>query len=776
MVAQPRAPRPEPAKDTGLPLSVSIRSRLLLLVLSILIPGLIGLVYIIASIYEAEREANTRTLRDTARALSMVVELELRQRAAVAQALSGSRWLDDGTNMQPEHLERFEGLAHRALSDFDGWIELRAPGGVLLDTRRRQAAPATPAPQDLNDAVELADMRIIEPLRIGASPEQAYAAVVEPVRREGRTLLNLVIAIRPAELQRIIDGQKLPAGWIGAVLDNRRRIVARQPGGETFIGREVTDDLRYRLAAQSEGLFQSVSLDGQPAVGYFSTAAQGWTYISAMPREQFSGLLPRSVLQVTLGALGLLGVAVGGAFWVSRRIVLPVNALKTAAAQVHAGQALAYRPTGIVECDEVASALARAAETIQRARIDLELQVAQAVERTRMAEQRASHGRRVEALGRLTGGVAHDVNNLLGVVSNSAHLIERHAAAPELELPLSSIRRAVDVGSHLTQHLLRFAGRRPVQPRLIELGPYLHEVQQMMSSMLGQRITVSASAAAGTHAVRVDADELELALINLALNARDAMPKGGGLRLHARNATADEIEGLAGEPSTDFVLITVADDGSGIEPAVAARAFEPFFTTKPVGKGTGLGLSQVLGFCVQAGGTARLAGTPGLGTTASLLLPAAPRGGTVRREPASTDPAAAAALAGARVLLIEDNEELARITAALLQAHGLQVQRAAHAAEALQRLSPPHDFELVLSDVIMPGEMDGVMLARRLQQEQPKLPVVLVSGYSDVAAQAADFKLLRKPCTEDQLLQALAQAIGPRRSPGHAQRATTGRR
>jgi signal transduction histidine kinase/ActR/RegA family two-component response regulator len=745
-------------------MSVSIRSRLLLLVLAVLLPGLVGLSFFIGSTYEAEREANTRTLRDTARALSMVIDLELRNRSAVAQVLASSRWLDTAPNLSLEHTERFKQLVRRSLPDAEGWVELRAPDGILVDTRSEGVRRATRAAPDADDQAELEDQRFVEPLRIGASPDQAHAAVVEPVRREGRTLLNLAITIRPSELQRIIDAQRLPQGWIGTVLDSQARVVARHPGGDALIGREATADMRAHLAARSEGLFESVSLEGWLTTGFFSTTAQGWTYVVAMPREQFAGRLPRSVLQVALGALLLLALAVAGALWVSRGIVKPVQALKTAAAQVHAGQAVSYRPTGIVEYDEVASALARATETIQRGRIDLELQVAKAVERTRLAEQRVSHVQRIEALGRLTGGVAHDFNNLLGVVSNSAHLLERHPAAQELELALGGIRRAVAVGSQLTQHLLRFAGRRPVQSRPIELGPYLNEVKELMLSVLGQRITVTASAAPDTHPVHVDSGELELALVNLALNARDAMPSGGELRLRARNATLEETEGLAGYPQRDYVLITVGDDGHGIEPAVASRVFEPFFTTKPVGKGTGLGLSQVMGFCVQAGGSARLASTPGLGTTVSLLLPATRRGsGAQKREREPTQAPAKALLTGARLLLVEDNDALAQVTAALLQAHGMQVRRAAHAAEALQHLALPHDVDVVLSDVIMPGEIDGLMLARQLRRQQPALPVVLVSGYSETAAQALDFKVLRKPCTEDELLQALVEALAATR-------------
>ena len=760
-------------------MSVSIRARLLMLVLAALLPALLGLGYFVGATYDAEREANRRSLRDTARALAMVVEIELRQRASIAQVLAGSRWLDAAPQLDAQDLQRFEQQARRALRGLDGWIELRTREGVVLDTRDASGLPAGPARATAADgaaaaavpavaAIELAQRRHVQPLRPGADAAHAYAALVEPVQRDGRTVANLALTILPAELQRIIDAQQLPPGWVGAVLDNHGRVVASHPGGQALIGFAATAPPRAQQGTLGEGLFESVSMQGQPSIGYFSSTAQGWTYLSAMPRAQYDGLLQRSVLQAAIGAIGLLALATIGALAVARRIAAPVHALHGAATQLQAGQAVAMRASGIVEVDAVGAALARAATTIGSARAELEQQVEQAVQRTRQTERLASQGQRAEALGRLTGGVAHDLNNLLGVVSNSAHLIERHPAAADLQLPLAGIQRAVAVGVQLTQHLLRFAGQRPLLPRPIELGAFLIEVQQLLHTVLGQRIVVTTQVAAHTRAVRVDGGELELALINLALNARDAMPGGGELRLRARNATSDDTAGLAGHPTKPYVLITVGDDGAGIEAAVAARAFEPFFTTKPVGKGSGLGLSQVLGFCVQAGGTARLDSTPGLGTTVSLLLPAsngvpaathAAHAADTPASDAATTAAAAAALVDARVLLVEDNVELAQLTVALLRANGLQPRHVNDAAQALQLLALPHAFDLVLSDVVMPGELDGIALAQRLRREQPGLPVVLLSGYNDSAARAAEFTVLRKPCSESDLLRALAHAL-----------------
>jgi CheY-like chemotaxis protein len=361
--------------------------------------------------------------------------------------------------------------------------------------------------------------------------------------------------------------------------------------------------------------------------------------------------------------------------------------------------------------------------------------------------------------------VAHDFNNLLGVISNSAHLIQRHPAAAELQAPLATTLRAVAVGSQLTQHLLRFSGRRPVRPQKLTLTDFLPEVQKLLSSVLGRHIKIIVHVAPDAEPVRVDGGELELALINLALNARDAMPSGGELRLRARNAEARDTEGLAEVEQRRYVLITVSDDGVGIAPELAKRVFEPFFTTKEVGKGTGLGLSQVHGFCVQAGGAARLDSTPGLGTTVSLLLPA-DEGRADPRAAESRNETAAPLIAGAHVLLIEDNDELGRVTAALLQSYGAIVHWAVDAAQALRQLDEQPPVDIVLSDVVMPGGMDGLTLARQLRRERPGLPVVLISGYSQAAVDATDLVVLRKPCAAEDLLRALRDALATRAQPG----------
>ncbi len=729
---------------------VSIRSRLLLLVLSVLLPALLAALWLIVRTYGSERELQQTSLRDVTRALSMVVDAELRQRAAIARVLAGSPLLDDGPHISAQQLALFEQQARQALRGLDGAVELRSADAVLLDTNSPPGrAPDRPATME-----PLTESPAVVPLHADAA-HGARAGLAYPVERQGRTLLNVTVTILPKELQHIVDAQRLPPDWTAAVLDARSAVVAMHPANADRTGQPATPVLQRHLQQQPEGLFETTTARGSAVSGYFSTSAQGWTYVTAMPRPPLASYVPLAVQQVVGAVILLLLLAVAGALAVSRRIVGPVLTLKRVAALMQSGARVARQPTGIAECDEVADALADASETLVNARADLQRQVEHAVARTRAAEQRASQSQRVEALGRLTGGVAHDFNNLLGVIGNSAHLIQRHADDPALQAPLAATLRAVEMGSRLTQHLLRFAGRQPVHPRVLMLRDFVLDLQELLGAVLGSRIQLVVSVAPDTAAVQVDTSEFELALINLALNARDAMPLRGHLWLSARNASADEIDGLA---PGDYVLVAVTDDGIGMTQDLAERVFEPFFSTKPTGHGTGLGLAQVHGFCTQAGGGARLATTPGLGTTVSLLLPRF-RGGAETADAPGTNAALPAPLRH-RVLLVEDHEDLGDVTAALLTSLGATVTRVRSAEQALAALERRGArFDVVLSDVVMPGSMDGLALARRLRARSPPMPVVLISGFSSALAGVDDIPVLRKPCSPRTLSDAITQAL-----------------
>jgi two-component system NtrC family sensor kinase len=383
------------------------------------------------------------------------------------------------------------------------------------------------------------------------------------------------------------------------------------------------------------------------------------------------------------------------------------------------------------------------------------------VEQRIRAEEALRQAQKLEALGQITGGVAHDFNNLLMVIGNNAHLARRLLPGAEASPQLAAIHRAIASGSKLTRQLLSFAGRQPLQPTVIELAQALPELLELVRTAVGSAIVVTASVQPDAGAVEVDRAELELALINLALNARDAMPAGGQLGITAGRARPDESP-QRGDAAC--VALAVSDTGEGIAPEVAARVFEPFFTTKGPGRGTGLGLAQVYGFATQAGGSVRLDSAPGKGTTVTIYLPVS------GRAPSATPSAAVSALPAlaGRVLLVEDNAEIARATAPLIEALGCETVLVASGDEALDLIArDARGFDAVLSDVVMPGATNGLALAQALRRLRPRLPVVLMTGYAAEvdSARSEGFEVLPKPCGPEAIAGVLSRVLQPRRSP-----------
>ncbi|HEY2480970.1 MAG TPA: MASE1 domain-containing protein, partial [Caulobacteraceae bacterium] len=374
------------------------------------------------------------------------------------------------------------------------------------------------------------------------------------------------------------------------------------------------------------------------------------------------------------------------------------------------------------------------------------------LDRTR---EQLAQAQKLEALGRLTGGIAHDFNNLLMIIGGQADLLEGRLSEPRQLRATEAIRRAVERGASLTRRLLGFARRQTLTPEAIELPSRLTAMQEILRSSVGETVKVELDLGEAIWPVEVDLAELEMALINLAMNARDAMPDGGRLRISARNLAGQE-GGLSG----DFVEISLADTGVGMTPEVLEKAFDPFFSTKSELQGTGLGLSQVHGFATQSGGEVSAESQPGEGCTVTLRLPRAagpaPAPLALVQRPAEASPPA-----GGSVLLVEDNPNVAETTAALLEALGYRVVHEANATDALDRLDAGERIDVVLSDVVMPGPLNGAGLARRLRD---RLPVVLVTGYSDDAADAdrAAVALLHKPFDAKSLASALAGALAGR--------------
>ncbi|WP_238180132.1 PAS domain-containing protein [Methylobacterium haplocladii] len=390
----------------------------------------------------------------------------------------------------------------------------------------------------------------------------------------------------------------------------------------------------------------------------------------------------------------------------------------------------------------------------------LEERVEERTARLVEAEAALRQSQKLEAVGQLTGGVAHDFNNLLTIIRSSIDFLRKPDLPEERRKRyMDAVSDTVERATKLTGQLLAFARRQALKPEVFEVGARLKSVADMLDTVTGARIRVSTQLPERPCYVLADLSQFETALINMAVNARDAMNGEGRLILKlARLDGLPPIRGHGGSKAP-FAAISLEDTGVGIAPERIGRIFEPFYTTKEVGKGTGLGLSQVFGFAKQSGGDVGVQSTPGRGTTFTLYLPEIEGGSEQQRQKETEDLASDGA--GRRVLVVEDNIEVGRFATQILQDLGYETEWAANAEEALDKLGADGaEFDVVFSDVVMPG-MGGVAFAKLVRERLPELPVVLASGYSDVLAQGGggEFELLHKPYAAVQLGRTLNQVI-----------------
>jgi two-component system, cell cycle sensor histidine kinase and response regulator CckA len=403
------------------------------------------------------------------------------------------------------------------------------------------------------------------------------------------------------------------------------------------------------------------------------------------------------------------------------------------------------------------------------------------------SQERLAQAQRLESLGQLAGGVAHDFNNLLAVILNYAEFAaEELAAATESDWAgrsesahddLEQISRAGERAASLTRQLLAFARREVVQPQVLDLDTVITAVEEMLRRTLGEHVELAISLAGGLHPVLADPGRLEQVLVNLAVNARDAMPGGGKLTVKTANLTTDEAAQLSykGMPAADYVRIDITDTGTGIPPEIVDKIFEPFFSTKEVGKGTGLGLSTVYGIVKQTGGFVYVDSEAGKGTSFHIFFPRHRPELEVQPEPQAANGAAKGAAAEppkpradltgqGTILLVEDEDGLRSLNARGLRSRGYSVIEASNGVEAMEALEEKDGaVDLVVSDVVMP-EMDGPTLLREMRKRNPNLKIIFVSGYAEEAFDKSlpeneQFAFLPKPFALSALVEKVKETM-----------------
>jgi signal transduction histidine kinase/transposase InsO family protein/ActR/RegA family two-component response regulator len=758
----------------------SLRSRLLLLVVSLLVPFLLGLALMLHSAYQRDRDYVERHLLETSRALSLAVDRLFGQAETALWALAASPHLDSGD------FAALDAQARRILRTPDSWFMLEVPGRQVVNTYLPPGAPLPPLPDQSHWRGATVDRVTVSGLFSGLVAGHPVFASSLLVEKAGTTYLLSVVA-RPHVFGRLLEEeQDRPSSWVRTVLDRNGIVVARNRGNDRFLGTPATPDVQHYLrAGMADQVFSSTSLDGvRTLVALSLSPVTGWGFIVAIPESEVAWTTQLSLLQF-LGIGGVM-LALGSvlAAVVARSIAEPVESLAVDAAALGRGSLPGPRPAmrGFRETETVRATIVAVARVLaqredERERAEAELRhlnesleervaartlelasanrrLREEIEERRRAEALLVQAQRLEAVGRFTGGLAHDFNNLLQALGGCLSMIRRRTAEPQVQPLLEAGQQAVDRGAKLVQQLMAFARRESLRPRPIDVRDQVLAMSALLERVMRADIRIETRFGPGLWPVSVDPTQFELALINLAVNARDAMPGTGSLTIEAVNETLvpGHPTGLEG----DFVHLSVADTGCGMTPDVLASAFDPFFTTKGVGKGSGLGLAQVYGFARQGGGVAWIESEEGRGTAVHLLL---------RRGEAAPDAADGAppdGMAGprrsGRVLVVEDDPIVAMTVGTALEDAGFTVVRATTADEALGLLAGG-GVDVLFSDVVMPGSMSGVDLAREVRRLHPGLPIVLATGYSEDVARITGVTVLPKPYRIDTLVGLLDAAL-----------------
>jgi signal transduction histidine kinase/CheY-like chemotaxis protein len=650
------------------------------------------------------------------------------------------------------------------MSDTQAWIVIGdRTGRQVVNTRLPAGAalPTYPAPAYVWRQLERGETHICDLTR--AATGRRLFCVDVPLKEGGATAYYMAVVSLPQGLAEILKRQRIPADWYATILDSQGQIVWRNRDAERFMGIKVKAEVGAAMRQGDEGVVPTRSLDGVLTYAAFSRSPTSrWTFLVAAPRKQLdAGIWPALITSLVLVLLLMLVGAIAALRW-TRQVAQGVERLAAQAAAL--GRRESFVPVGspILELEEIGGALSAADRILRRRDAELaqlNASLTQRVEIT-ITEREAAlaqlhEAQKLETLGQLTGGVAHDFNNLLTPIMGSLDILHRRASEdPKGTRLIEAALRSAERAKVLVARLLSFARRQALQPRPVDASALVSGMADFIHHSLGPAVEIHIDAAGGPAVAYVDPNQLELAILNLAINGRDAMPEGGQLGI---SVTSEMLEEQDGVPAGRYVHITVTDTGHGMDQATLRRAIEPFFTTKDYGRGTGLGLSMVHGLAAQSGGLFRISSVLGQGTKAELWLP--PSDLPILDTPSSLSHAATRG--NGRILVVDDEPLVRAATAEMLIELGYDVDQARSAMEARDMIRAGATFDAMVTDYLMP-EMNGAALIELVRAIHPDMPIVLVTGYS-----APDLELpanvgrLAKPFRQNQIAASVAAALAP---------------
>ncbi|HEY8567046.1 MAG TPA: ATP-binding protein [Beijerinckiaceae bacterium] len=766
----------------------SLRSRLVLLVLALTLPALAAGGLTLYGAYRRDRLEVQKHLQETTRALSLVVDRHFGQAEALLWALATSPQLEAGD------FASFDARARAAMRLPESWVVVEERGRQVVNTSLPPGS-ALPRLDDQShwNGLEPGKTRISNVFTglVASAPTVGVDTLI--AGPDGAPRFAVSVLMPASTVSRILEDQRLPASWIGAINDRNGIVVARSREAARFVGRSTTANTVARIQAKvAEAVFESTSLDGVATVVALNrSAVSGWSTVVAVPRAELTATARWSALYLA-GTGWLLvagGLVMAGA--VARVIARTVEDLARAATALADGRAEPPEPSGsdFAETASVREALTCAAAALRQREAELrrlnegleervaarthELAQANArllaeMEERRQAERQLSRAQRLEAVGQLTGGLAHDFNNLLTAVLGSLEMLGRRLGSgldDRSRRLISNATEAAERGARLTQQLLAFSRRQRLEPKTTDVNASVDGVVTLLRSTLGGTVRVETRLRADLWPALADPTQLELIVLNLALNARDSMPLGGALTVETTNVVATDPATPEEPAAGEYVMVAVSDTGTGMPPDVLARVFEPFFTTKEVGKGSGLGLSQVLGIAKQLGGGVRIETRAGEGTSVQVYLPRAREALGAVPAVLPERPHAELPLAGRRILVVDDDGDVRQVVVGMLREAGAVVSEAASGLAAIEHLEAapeaarPH---LTLLDYAMPG-LTGTATARRLKALAPAMPLLMMTGYAEASAlpEAGEVDaVIGKPFRMDELVARLIAVLG----------------
>lgn len=725
---------------------MSIRFRLILLTAAVLLPSVVGSLVAMGYLYRERVHSVERSLHEMSRALSLVVDSKMDRRKSLLTMLGASPSLARGDfDTFRQEMQTAARVSEAAFFLYD------EDGKPIIGTD--DLLNATIPPEAMAGAVIGQRGNFVSDTYAAPDGVASYAVIRAVAVGQSRYQLGTIVDI--AQFQKVFADLDMPAQWTGVILDRKGIIVARNRDPHLHVRHIAHPDILENLSG-SHGVFRSLTREGIPSFTAFNTAqSAGWSFLIAIPEAEVTQSAVGGLKMLLIFSLALIGLATLLSVRVGRRIVAPMRILTAQAEALGRNESIDEVATGLRETDVVSHSMAQARIQIRDSKRIMEQRVAEAVAQTHRSQQVLLQSQKLEALGRLTGGIAHDFNNLLQTLSTGLHVVELLNPNSDAKPALDSCTRAVGRATKLTRQLMAFGKSHVSEAKRMDIRNQLLAMEDLLTGALRSDIVLRLELEEHLWPVHTDQLQFELAILNLAINSRDAIHGRGNVCISAENvAIRGGDHSALGEG--DYVEISFSDDGDGMPPEVLQKALDPFFTTKSAGKGSGLGLAQVYGFVKQSDGGITLESALGKGTTVTFFLPRSLA--DVSHDPEPSAPPATATGPAATVLFVEDDVLVRDVVAPALRSHGFRVITAGDADEALDIL-PKHSIEIVFSDVVMPGSMNGVKLAEVIRAQFPAMPVVLASGYSEETHIPDGIHLIAKPYQIATVVSALREAL-----------------